>query len=792
MNPKTIHRILLAVVSATIVFLCACFELRAEVPAIISYSGRVSVSSALFTGTGQFKFALVNAGSNVTRQATATATVSFGFVVNVTVTDGGSGYTTAPAVTISGDGGSGAAATASVSGGEVTGITVTSAGTGYTSLPTVTIAPPPTSITYVTYWSHDGTSTAGSEPSSSVALPVVNGLFVVPLGDTTVPNMGGLPPTVLNNDHVRLRIWFNDGVHGSAMMPPDHPFNSAPYALLAQNLAGSISASQLPANVALLSSNASFNGTVSASQLFGNGGGLSNLNGGMVSGDLPASTLGNAWKVGGNSGIAAGHFLGTTDTNALTLKVNNVRGLQIAYGSNSAYGAGVNVLGGLADNVISNGVVGGMIGGGGSAGYENKVGNHFATISGGRGNTANGVDATIGGGLNNEAIGLRATVAGGLNNTASGDYATIGGGAHNEAFSTFTATVSGGWGNTASNLDATVGGGYFNIASGEQATVSGGNHNNATGKQTTVGGGYYNTASGDRAAVAGGEQNSASANYATVAGGADNEASGARATVGGGESNEASDSFATVGGGYQNSASGSYTTVAGGQQNSANAYAAVGGGYQNSAGLYASVGGGYQNSAGGLYATVAGGRTNETSGTYATIPGGYNAKAFNYGQMAYASGRFAETGDAQTSVYVLRGTTTSNNETELFLDGSSQRMTLRTNSTCAFDILIAARTASQASTLGFDSKTAAYQIRGVVMRNFWAGFGGGDSTSLDGTLLKDTFPVNDIFFDPKMIVDATVEADDTHHALVIKVTGAADKTVRWVATVRAVEVTFPD
>jgi hypothetical protein len=58
-------------------------------------------------------------------------------VMDAWVTDGGSGYTSAPKVTFTGGGGSGAAATATVSGGKVTGLTVTSHGTGYTSAPAV-------------------------------------------------------------------------------------------------------------------------------------------------------------------------------------------------------------------------------------------------------------------------------------------------------------------------------------------------------------------------------------------------------------------------------------------------------------------------------------------------------------------------------------------------------------------------------------------------------------------------------------------------------------------------------
>lgn len=72
--------------------------------------------------------------------ATASATVSGGVVTGVTVTFGGSGYTSAPTVDIVGGGGSGATATATVSGGLVTGVSVTAGGTGYTAAPTVSLA----------------------------------------------------------------------------------------------------------------------------------------------------------------------------------------------------------------------------------------------------------------------------------------------------------------------------------------------------------------------------------------------------------------------------------------------------------------------------------------------------------------------------------------------------------------------------------------------------------------------------------------------------------------------------
>jgi hypothetical protein len=84
-------------------------------------------------------------GSAITplpRAATATATMVNDFVVGVTITDGGWGYTNTPIVRISGGGGSGARAVAVVSNGVVIAINILDAGYGYTSTPSVVIDPP--------------------------------------------------------------------------------------------------------------------------------------------------------------------------------------------------------------------------------------------------------------------------------------------------------------------------------------------------------------------------------------------------------------------------------------------------------------------------------------------------------------------------------------------------------------------------------------------------------------------------------------------------------------------------
>lgn len=88
----------------------------------------------------------------------------------------------------------------------------------------------------VSYWSNDGTSTAGSQPATAVSLAVSKGLYSVLLGNTTLPNMAALPPSIFENPDVRLRLWFNDGVNGFQLISPDQQLAAAPYALVASSV----------------------------------------------------------------------------------------------------------------------------------------------------------------------------------------------------------------------------------------------------------------------------------------------------------------------------------------------------------------------------------------------------------------------------------------------------------------------------------------------------------------------------------------------------------------------------
>nr|WP_329603243.1 phage tail tube protein [Pseudomonas fulva] len=62
-----------------------------------------------------------------------------GTIAAIDLTNGGTGYTSAPTVTFSGGGGTGAAATAIIADGKVIGFNITNAGSGYTSKPTITL-----------------------------------------------------------------------------------------------------------------------------------------------------------------------------------------------------------------------------------------------------------------------------------------------------------------------------------------------------------------------------------------------------------------------------------------------------------------------------------------------------------------------------------------------------------------------------------------------------------------------------------------------------------------------------
>ena len=85
------------------------------------------------------------------------------------------------------------------------------------------------SASSVTYWSQDGTSENGSEPTGHVSAQVRGGLYSILIGNTAIAGMGELNASVFQqHDDVHLRVWFSDGVNGFERIVPDRQFAAVP------------------------------------------------------------------------------------------------------------------------------------------------------------------------------------------------------------------------------------------------------------------------------------------------------------------------------------------------------------------------------------------------------------------------------------------------------------------------------------------------------------------------------------------------------------------------------------
>lgn len=254
--------------------------------------------------------------------------------------------------------------------------------------------------------------------------------------------------------------------------------------------------------------------------------------------------------------------------------------------------------------------------------------------------------------------------------------------------------------------------------------------------------------------------------------------------IGGGSGNHVCGNYSTIGGGVNNTIDGPIT------QREDSLYSFIGCGYQNSIGTSSSsvIVGGFANkiigdASSGNFVLGSSNIVFETSNSicvghkltntsqYSTSLG-LESVGSRFGELAISAGKFSAVGDAQTSILTSRGSTTNATQTEIFLDGSSERITIGVNQAALFTINISAK-----EDIAGGSNAGAYKIEGLIKRV-------GATTSLVGAITVTTIAEDDATW------DVTAEADDTNDALVIKVTGAAGTNINWVATTILTQSTY--
>jgi len=292
--------------------------------------------------------------------ATGTPIVTSGFITGATLTSGGLGYATAPAVTVNDTTGSGAVITASVSGGRVAGLTVQNPGSGYSSGATLTIGPPPSNAfqTFVTPNFFTGINTMNN-PSNTFA-----GRFAGDGGGLTNLNaatLGGM---------AAAGFWQLGGNSGSTS---------------GVSFLGTTDNQGLELKV----------NSVRALRLEPNTNGAPNMIGGAPVNAVDTGVVGATISGGG-----AVFYLDNIYTNLVSADFGTVGG-----GANNAVGLGANygTIGGGAANTIQSGASFSTIGGG--VGNSIQTNAQYSTIGGGQDNTVSGTFATVAGGYFNAAAG---------------------------------------------------------------------------------------------------------------------------------------------------------------------------------------------------------------------------------------------------------------------------------------------------------------------------------------------------------------------------------------------------
>lgn len=211
--------------------------------------------------------------------------------------------------------------------------------------------------------------------------------------------------------------------------------------------------------------------------------------------------------------------------------------------------------------------------------------------------------------------------------------------------------------------------------------------------------------------------------------------------------------------------SGNYSFAAGRHNTVTGHWSAALGGWNNCGSYGATMGIGSENVLTG-YGGVGIGYANSVSSEFGMAIG-YRASAELHRELCYSSGTFVTSGDQMTRRFNAAGITTDATPTAIKIGNyASGTMALPNDTSWAVEILVVARRTDA------DGETAAYKILGAIDRQTNAA-----STALVGT------PSYTVIAEDDADWDVAISADTTNGALVITVTGEADKTIRWVASV---------
>lgn len=419
----------------------------------------------------------------------------------------------------------------------------------------------------------------------------------------------------------------------------------------------------------------------------------------------------------------------------------NVWGNTISGGGNSAQpnlirgSTSLRTIAGGYDNIIGRDVT--AFPSDGTATIQSQIlcGAHNRIFLNGDTNFPSGLEIAVNNGVTQPTHG---TIAGGsYHQIRNGDYGFIGGGTN------CVIQEKAGSSAYADGQGAFIGGGFFNIAYGKQCVIAGGNTNTNECQNAAIGGGVTNSILTPK--DSGGTAKTAS----VIAGGASNtiNCSGAAAIVGG-ELNKIS---ATSG-----------TTDLG-------LYSFIGGGYNNQIAPslyspYSVICGGFQNTVNNQFSSVVGGRANLVNSLYCTAIG-YSAKASIYGGFVQGGEQFSAVGDAQTSIYVLKCTTTNNTATDMLTMG--QALAIPSDTAWAFRALVVARNSGK-------NNSAGYEVKGIIHND-------SGTAAIVGSVSVTTLG--------ESVAGWDVTADASGANLRIRATGETGETIKWVARLELAEVT---